>query len=147
MVQVRTKTTIQAPAEVIFDTISNIGQLPETSPDVLSVEFLTESTSGVGTRFRETRRMKNKEIVTELEVTEYDPPSGVRMVADSHGTVWDTRFFVTPVPGGAELVIDMDCRAHKLLPRLLNPLLKGMFERGMKKHLEQLKAYCEERPS
>jgi len=42
-------------------------------------------------------------------------------------------------PGGR------DASGHKLLPRLLNPLLKGMFRKGMAKHAERLAAYCERR--
>ena len=141
MTQVTVKRTIDAPPAVIFKTVSDIENLPNTSEDVLRIEFLTEQRSGVGTRFRETRRMKkDKEMVTELEVTEYDPAGRVRMVADSHGTVWDTLFTVSPE---GELTISMDCRAHKLLPRLLNPLFKGMFRRGMEKHLDALESYCQ----
>lgn len=62
-------------------------------------------------RFRELRRMGNREQVTELEVTEWDPPHSVRMVADSHGTVWDTLFTISPVEGGTMLKLDMDARA------------------------------------
>jgi len=144
MTQVTVTKTINAPSEAIFRAVSDIDNLPNTNPDIVGIEFLTEQRSGVGTRFRETRRMKKgKELVTELEVTEYDPAGRVRMVADTHGTIWDTVFTVTPSGTGAVLVIEMDCRAHKLLPKLLNPLFKGLFRRGIEKHLDDLKTYCE----
>ena len=40
-------------------------------PDVVKIEMLSDTTSGVGTRFLETRLMRGKEATTELEVTEY----------------------------------------------------------------------------
>ena len=143
MTQVTVKRTINAPSDLIFKAVSEIGNLPNTVPDIVRVEFLSEKQSGVGTMFRETRLMNGKQHVTELEVTEYDPSGRVRMVADSHGTIWDSVFTVVPAGAAAELTIEMDCRAHKLLPKLLNPLFKGLYRRGMEKHMDTLKSYCE----
>ncbi len=143
MTRVTVSREINAPAEHVFATIADIGSLPDKDPDVLRVEFVGTRRQGVGTRFREVRAMKRRELVTELEVTEYEPGERIRMVTDSHGTVWDTVYRVSPTRGGAAVSISMDARAHKLLPRLLNPLMKGMFRKGMQKHLESLQAYCE----
>lgn len=143
MTRITVSRTITASPEQVFRTVSDIDNLPNTSPDIQRIDFLTEKTSGVGTRFRETRAHKGKTMVTELEVTEYVANRRVRMVADSHGTVWDTIFVVQPTGERVELTIDMHARAHKLMPRLLNPLLKGMFRKGMEKHIDQLVAYCE----
>ena len=139
------KRTIRAPAELVFDVISNVAELSRVDADVIGVEFLTESRAGVGTRFRETRRMKNREHRTELEVAEYDPPDRVRMVADTNGTVWDTLFTVDERDGKSTLTIRMDCRAHGLLPKILNPLMKGVFAKGIEGHLDKVKAFCEDR--
>ncbi len=143
MTRVTVSREISAPAEHIFNAIADLSALPEKDPDVLRVEFVNERRQGVGTRFREIRRMKRREIVTELEVTEYEPGERIRMVTDSHGTVWDTVYRLSPTPRGAAVSITMDARPHKLLPRLLNPLMKGVFRKGMQKHLEALGAYCE----
>ncbi len=145
MTRIVAQRTIDAPAADVFRTVSDIENLPSTNADILHIEFLTESRSGVGTRFRETRRMKSKEMVTELEVTEFDPHAHrVRMVTDSHGTVWDTLFTVVPATSGVTLTIDMDARAHAFIPKMLNPIMKGMFRRGIEKHLDTLKAHCEQ---
>jgi uncharacterized protein YndB with AHSA1/START domain len=147
MTTVRLIRQIAASPDRVFEAASDIRRFPEMNPDVVAVEFLTEQHSGVGTRFRETRRMKNREMVTELEVTEYDPARRrIRMVTDMGGTVWDTVFEVGSASGGAEIRVQMDCRAHKLLPKLLNPLLKGFFRRGMVAHMDAFTAWCEAPP-
>ena len=143
MVTIRATQDIAAAPEIIFDAVSNIENLPNTSPEIVAIELLSETRSGVGTRFRETRLHKGKEMITELEVTEYEPNKHVRMVADSHGTIWDTAFTLQPAGAATRLSLTMDARAHKLLPRLLNPLMAGVFRRGMNKHLETVKAHCE----
>lgn len=146
MTRVTVSRTIAASPETIFRAISDIPNLPDTVPDIVRVEMLSETSAGVGTRFRETRVMNGKESVTELEVTEYRAGERVRMVADSHGTVWDSVFTVKPTGEAAEraeLTITMDARAHKLLPRLLNPVFKGLYRKGLLRHVDAVKAYCE----
>ncbi len=140
MTRIIAKRTINAPIDSIFAAVADIENLPATNKDIKSIEFLTEQRSGVGTRFRETRVMKGKQHITELEVTEYQPSQRLRMVTDSHGTVWDTVFTIS---AAGELTIDMDARAHKLLPKLLNPILKGMFRKGIEQHLDALKNHLE----
>ena len=145
MTQVAVERWIEAPASVIFKAVAEVEHLPATNPDIVRVDFEGDQKTGVGTRFKETRRMGKKEMVTALEITEWVDDERVRMVADSHGTVWDTVFTVTPEGDGARLKIAMDARAHKLLPKLMNPIFKGMFRKGMDKHIAQLKAHLEER--
>lgn len=142
-----TRTTvtrrIAAPAERVFAAVSDLEKLPEVVPDIVRVETLSETRSGPGTRFRETRRMGKREASMELEVTECEPPRHLRIVADSHGTVWDSVFTVTEVEGGSELELVMDAKAHKLLPKLLNPIMKGLIRRGVVAQIESVKQYCE----
>ncbi|MCB9763785.1 MAG: SRPBCC family protein [Alphaproteobacteria bacterium] len=135
---------IAAPADLVFTAITDIARLPDTNKDVLSVEFLTEQRAGVGTRFRETRRMGKGELVTELEVAEYDPVRRrYRAVTDTDGTTWDTAFRVEQGEGEATLTIEMDARGHTWLKRTRNTLMKGLFRRGMESHLNELQAWCE----
>lgn len=144
MTQTRVVREIQAPVEVVFDTVAHIESFAKAVPDIVRTEFVSETTRGVGTRFRETRLMKGKEATTELEVTEYVDNERIRIVADSHGTVWDTVFTVEPSEAGARLTMTMDARARALLPRLINPLIRGMIQRAVEQDLDAVKRHCEE---
>ena len=131
------------PVEEVFETVAHIEQFSQVVPQITKIEFLTDQKTGVGTRFRETRLMKGKEESTELEVTEYEPPEKVRIVADSHGTVWDTVFRVTPSGDGSALEMVMDAKAYKLLPRLMNPLITRMIRKFIEADMDAVKAHCE----
>ncbi len=112
-------------------------------PEIVKVEMPAGDKPAAGTRFRETRRMKNKEITTELEVTEYIENQRVRMVADSYGTVWDTVFSVRPDKEQTILTVVMDARAYKLLPKLMYPLIRPMVQKSIERNMEFVKIYCE----
>ena len=65
------------------------------------------------------------------------------MVADSHGTIWDTVFTVKPAGDSTDLELTMDARAYKLLPKLMNPLIKSMIQTAIERDMDAVKAYCE----
>ena len=143
MTSVSVKINIQAPIELVFQAVSEIDNLPNTNPDIIKIEFLSDTKSGVGTKFRETRLMNNRESLTELEITEFIENEHIRMVADSHGTIWDSTFTLRSVEPGTELTLTMTAKSHKFLPKLLNPLLKNVYKKGLEKHLTAVKIFCE----
>ncbi|MHC4668834.1 MAG: SRPBCC family protein [Planctomycetota bacterium] len=136
--------TIHAPIETVFATVAHIENFSKAVPHIVKVEFLSDVRAGVGTRFRETRLMGGKEASTELEVTEYVENDRVRLVADTHGTVWDTVFTVRPAPvGGVELRMVMDANAYKLVAKLMNPLVQVLIRKAIEKDMDAVKAFCE----
>ena len=143
MTRVSVTQDIAASPERVFARIADVEKLPERDADVLAGEVLSEVREGVGLRFRERRRNGKGELVSELEVTEYAPPERIRFVTENHGTVWDTGFAVHRRGGGSQLVVTMNARPSRLLPKILNPLMKPLFASGIRKHVKALAADCE----
>ncbi|MFQ5350082.1 MAG: SRPBCC family protein [Thermoanaerobaculia bacterium] len=145
-----TRTTvtrvIAAPVERVFETVADVENFKRAVPHIVDVEFLSQRRRGIGTRFRETRRSKGNELTTELEVTEYVVNDRVRMVADSHGTIWDSVFAVRGVPAGTELTLTMDAKAHQLLAKLTNPLVMRAIQGAIENDLDLVKRFCEQPP-
>lgn len=135
---------IDATPDTVFRAVSDIEHLPDTSDDILAVEFLTEQRVGAGTRFVETRSMNGSEMKTELEVVSYDADARtVRMVTDSHGTIWDTTMTVEQRNGHATLTLKLDALGSTWLKRVMNIVMWPFFKRGMASHLDKLAGYCE----
>lgn len=145
MTRTRISRTINAPVDAVFETVSDISQYTRAVPDIVRVEFVTERKTGVGTRFRETRRMGKREATTELEVTEYVKDERVRMVSDAGGTVWDSVFTVTAMGDGEGTRLDlvMEARPYRLLSRLMVPLMKGVVAKAVAGDMDALKAWLE----
>ncbi len=143
MTRIVVEREVEAPIDRVFRTVAHIEEFQRAVPHIVRVDFLSDVKTGVGTRFRETRLMKGKEAETELETTEYVENDRVRMVADSHGTVWDTVFSVTESGGVTHLTLSMDARPHELLSRLTVPLIKGMVRKAVEGDMDLVKEYCE----
>ena len=147
MARVTVTRVVDAPAEVVFRTVADIGHFSQAVPHIVNVEFLSEVKSGVGTRFRETRRMDGREASTVLEVTEYVENDHVRIVSEAGGAVWDTVFTVAPSGAGAELTMVMDARPQRLSARLAVPLMLRMVKGAVARDMDAVKAFCERRAS
>lgn len=144
MTQIVITRTIAAPPDRVFRTVADIRNYANAVPSITDVDILTEQETGVGTRFREARWMKNREVATELEVTEYVENERVRLIADSHGAVWDSIFTVRAKDGGTELVLTMESRASGVIPRILNWLMSGMYRKALSQEMDAVKTFCEE---
>ena len=135
--------SIKAPIDLVFSRISDVHSFAEVSDDILNIEFLSETTHGVGTRFKETRNMSGREATTELELTEFVENERVRFVSDAGGTIWDTVMAVTPNGEYTQLEMNMDARPYKFVARIMNIVIKGMVTKAVTKDMDNLKAWCE----
>ena len=143
MTQWKFSRTIDAPLEVVFAAISDAQNFAKNSEDIVRIEILSDTTAGVRTRFRETRRMGKREGTTDLEITELVENDHVRFVSDAGGTIWDTVFTVTAEGDQTRADVVMDARPYKLMARFVTPLIKGMVGKYMAKDMDRGKTYCE----
>ncbi|MBT8396811.1 MAG: SRPBCC family protein [Gemmatimonadetes bacterium] len=144
MSQVTVTRHIEAPVQKVFQTVSNIEGFSKAVPHIVEVEFLSETRSGVGARFRETRMMGGRKASTVLEVTEYVENERVRLVSDAGGTIWDSVFSVEREGGGTILKLTMDAKPYKFLQKFLVPLMmKGFMTKALSADMDAVKEYCE----
>ncbi|MFF0479278.1 SRPBCC family protein [Streptomyces sp. NPDC004284] len=85
----------------VWESITDLRDMPRVLSGVDRVEVLTEGVFDVGTRWRETRRMLGKEATEEMTVTECEPPDRYVTVADSHGMHYVSELTLTPDGTGA----------------------------------------------
>ena len=135
--------TIAAPIETVFGTVADISRFSRAIPQIVKVEFLWVVHSGVGTRFGETRLRRGMVVSPELVVTVGNEHDRVRLVADPHGTIWDSVFLVRRGQGGTVLTLTMDSRATGVIPRVLTFFIRGMVQKALEGDMDSVKAYCE----
>ena len=77
---------IAAAQGPVWDAITDLAGMQHVLSSVSKVEVLTEGAFGVGTRWRETRRMFGKDATEEMWVTASEPPERYVVEAESHGS-------------------------------------------------------------
>ena len=74
------------PAE-IFRACADIESYADWMPNFVRVEIISDGGVGVGTRFRETRRMFGRESTEHFQITRFEPDSELEFLVDgSQGT-------------------------------------------------------------
>ncbi|MEU0372664.1 SRPBCC family protein [Streptomyces sp. NPDC006283] len=141
---------ILAPPGPVWDALTDIWGWQRTLSGVEKVEVLTEGGFGVGTRWRETRRMLGKEATEEMYVTVCEPPERYVVEADSHGTHYVSEF--TVVPAGPEATtVRLTFGAEPpggfmgLLAKVLGPLGAKAVRKAIARDLDDVAAAVERR--
>jgi carbon monoxide dehydrogenase subunit G len=70
----------------LWEALTDLAGMERVLSGVSRVEVLTGGAFGVGTRWRETRRMFGKDATEEMWVTVCEPPERYVVEAESHGT-------------------------------------------------------------
>ena len=114
---------LPAPPERVFQAMTDIDDFGTWMPGFVRVERVGDVAEGVGTRWRETRKMFGKEATEEFEVTHHHPPSHLAIRVDgSKGTtgrgMFDFDYKLAQRVGGTE--VRMTGRIDGLLPPVLN---------------------------
>ena len=136
--------TIAAPADRVFAAVADVRRFSRAVENIERVEFVSDTRTGLGTRFRETRLMRGREATVELEITEFAAPERVRFLSEAGGVRWDTVFEVAPVRGGnTRLTMVMEATPLTFPARFRVPLMRGIVRKAIAADIDAVKAYCE----
>lgn len=135
--------TINAPLGTVFCAVSDLDHFSRAVPQIDRIEVLSDTRTGVGTRFRETRLVGGKETASELEIAELVDKERIRYVSDTFGTLWSSTFTVAPAGDRTRLTMTIVGRPHRLLSRLAAPLMKLLTAKGVAADMKGIRAYAE----
>lgn len=141
---------VNASLDVVFDVASDLANAAEHIQGIERIELLTPEPVGVGTKWRETRKIMGKEATETMEVTAFDPPRSYTVEADSCGCHFLSTFRFTPESDGTRVELEVASQANTLMAKLMSPisaLMAGTMKKMMDQDLEDLKRVAESRAS
>ncbi|MFI1017559.1 SRPBCC family protein [Streptomyces sp. NPDC020965] len=129
---------IAAPAERVWRALTDVAGAPDVLSGVESVQLLTDQPFGVGTRWRETRRMFGKAATEEMYVTASEPPRRYVVEADSRGAHYISEFTLDSGEPDRTLVrMAFTAAPSGGGPGLLAKLFGGLGARAVAKAIER----------
>ncbi|MFJ8536432.1 SRPBCC family protein [Streptomyces sp. NPDC093591] len=118
----------------VWEAMTDLGGMADVISGVTRVEVLTEGGFGVGTRWRETRRMFGKEATEEMWVTACEPPERYVVEAESHGSHYVSEWLLRPDGASATTVrMTFTAVASGGVTRLLARIMGGVGARAVSK--------------
>lgn len=139
---------VAAHPEQVFARASDFANAAGFIRGISSVEVLTPGPVGLGTKFRETRRMMGKDATEQMEVIEWTPGRRYALGAMSCGTRYHSSFDFAPAAGGTEVTMTFRAEPQtlsaKVLGAIMKPMMAGMVRRCVADDLLDLKRACEQ---
>jgi polyketide cyclase/dehydrase/lipid transport protein len=131
---------IAAPAEKVFDYVTDVRREPEWNPQLREPEKLTPGPVRAGTRYRV--RFGRGVGTAIIENTGFDRPRSWSAVSTARWLTVRFRGQVSPVPGGCQLAVHTELRPRGVL-RVLSPLLRRLLRRSWEQDLRAIKTIIE----
>lgn len=119
------RVTISAPNSVVFDVLTDFAGRAEVLTGVERVEVISTGAHG---KWRETRTMMGGQETVEMAVSDLIRPSRLVILANAHGTAYQTTYRAEPAENGTLLIAMFEARPQTFLAKLLAPL--GMLAIG-----------------
>lgn len=139
---------VQAPPERVFAVFSDLEDLPQRIPAIVRLEKLTPGPVGVGTRFRETRRMFGKEHAEEMEFLAFEPGKSYTIGAQSCGCEYRSLFTFEAEGNGTRVRQEFGARpltfGAKVMGFLMGWMMAGSMKKAMLQDMESLKRVLED---
>ena len=130
----------------VFQLAADFPNAAQFISGITKVELLTDGPIGVGTVFKETRKMFGKEAAEEMTVTVYDPPKRYALECESCGCHYHTEFLFTSENQGTDVTVTFEATSLNWFARLTSILFRPMMKMCMKaveKDLDDLEAALE----
>ena len=145
--EIRVSRLIQAPIDRVFDVFSDITRIEERISGITKVDILSDTTGGIGTRWRETRIMFGQEATEEMEISAFRPNQSYEVVAASRGSEYHTIYTFTEQNGGTLVEMIFSGKAVSFMAKLMMPLaslMSGTARKALEADMDELKAICEQ---
>jgi uncharacterized protein YndB with AHSA1/START domain len=142
-----TAVYIEAPPPVVFEALGNLDTAGQWLPNLVRIEKLTPPPVGVGSEWRETRKVFGRESTEHFRMSRFDRPSRLDVVVDgSKGTIGRGEIVfvheIVPERTGTTLELSGDIRMPGIW-KLFARVMSGRFKKACHQDLEALKAHLE----
>lgn len=124
------------PPDQVFPWLLDEDKVPRWTSSLKSYSVL--GTPGVGAHAVQTLDLAGG-IKLDMEITRYEPPSGVEMRADSNGVKISSGYALQPSGTGTKLTQTLDAKAGGIQGRMVIGVVQSRLEKKVAEDLERLR--------
>ena len=139
---------INQTKDAVWKAITDIENCEHIITNILKINILNKPSSGiVGFKWEETREMSGKEASETMWITDSETNEYYSTRAESHGSVYITKFSLTAIDGDTLLTISFNGIPQSFVAKTLSfsmgPLIKNSIKMALIQDLADIKAYVE----
>ena len=146
MGRIQASVLIRQPVEEVFAYAADYRNDSSWRGDVRELHYLSEDPVGVGMHQLETSRLFGRRVVTESRISVYEPNREVAFeyVSGPYRVRGSRRF--EPVESGTRFTFFLETSPGGRLDRVLEPVLKSLYQQMVDRYVLRLKAILEAPP-
>lgn len=133
---------INAPPEKVFAVLADPGQAQQWMPEIKKIEQVSPGPFGTGTNWKETREVGGRLMESTIRVTDFQPPSSLKLDVLSKGITGHLEFALGPQGPATSVRYQGDMRGHGFMA-LFNGRIQRMMAEGAPEMVGSLKRYVE----
>lgn len=137
MIQHEVTIHLNQPVEQVFAFITDTSKLSTWQSNLIKSEPLTEGPLRTGSRFREVRRINNKEENIEAEITRLEPNKRLETKTLTKPQAM-VSYVLDPEPGGTRLKYKFTLETSGVM-RLIEPMMAKSIQEGSEADFVTLK--------
>ncbi|NND70409.1 MAG: SRPBCC family protein [Rhodothermales bacterium] len=130
---------ISATAEAVWSIISDIHNAESVISGIKEIHVLEESDGPTiaGLKWKETREWMGKDAVEVMWITDANAPSFYETRAESHGSIYQSRMELEPIPTGTRLTMHFHCQPATTSAKIMWILTGWMAKKSLSKVIDQ----------
>jgi len=138
MMELSTSRDVSAPADAVWSVLTDLEGAADRISGILEIEILEGGGDfGIGTKWRETRKMFGREATEVMEVTELEPGKSYTTEANSHGAHYRSKMSVEPVGAGSRVTMTFAGEPHGTIAKVMAATVGKLFEGATRKAIQQ----------
>ncbi|WP_404406373.1 SRPBCC family protein [Jeotgalibacillus malaysiensis] len=134
---------INAPITYVFEKSTDFKAASSIMDSVVRTEILTEGPVQKGTRIKEVRLMRGKEVETVLTVTDFNKDQHYSVKSEDNGITVEYHYSFKKTAQGTHVHFEGFADVAGIKKFLLKPFIEMMLKKEDGDHLEKLKSYIE----
>lgn len=127
---------VSKPPSEVFPWLLEQDKVPQWTSDL--ERYDVDGPLGVGTHVTQKLTVAGG-IALDMEITEYNPPSGAATAFETNGVKVTSEYIVSANGGGSRVTQTLDAKASGFTAKMLIPIVQGRLETKLKDDLERLK--------
>ncbi len=137
--------SIDRPINEVWDYTANFDNAPHWIKEIVAMSKLTPGPAGVGSKFKEVRRMAGMTSEVQLELTEWAPPNSLNVKVAAKGMSGSARITFKPGKEGGTHVTQIMAVQFSGFMKLVGPMAMGTMKKGEQSAYNKLKEVLESR--
>ncbi|MGP7816982.1 SRPBCC family protein [Niallia sp. 01092] len=144
MTDFQASAVIAKPVDLVFSYMVNLRNAPEYMKAVVETNKITDGSIGVGTKYQETRKVRGKKAVAEIEFLSFEENVSYKTRSNSNGLIVDYEYEFSEVEEGTKVQFKAKLHVKGLMMKLTKRMLVNILRAEDGDHLQRVKANLEE---